>query len=252
MNHVNVIVLFGVKGSGKDTVGHYLHNEHNFAPDSFASPLKKMVKLAFPDFTEVDLYGPSAGRERQYAQYPKTDDCLKCGSVLFDNAKSPIGAELICTACGSTYPYDVNPRIALQTLGTEWGRRLYKDIWVDAAVQRVRAERLDWRKRLFGRNQTYFPPPGFAIEFENEPKFVFTDGRFANEQVRCAEMGATTVLLLRKLEESEDTHASEAELKTIPREKFDYVLDNRGTLEELPSKIEEMLKALRDPGPPHL
>lgn len=243
----NVIVLFGVRGSGKDTVGHYLHNEHDFAPDSFAYPLKKMVKLAFPDMTDEDLFGPSEGRERQYAQYPRgaQAQCMRCDHWLFENADASPGKEMFCRNCLITYPKFVNPRIALQTLGTEWGRRLSPNVWIDAAVSRVRAERLIWRKRLFGRDKDQRDmPAGLAIQFENEPKFVFTDGRFANEQARCSELGAHTVLLLRKLDESTDTHASEAELKTIPREKFDHVLDNRGTLDELPGLIEAMLKTL--------
>lgn len=246
----NVIVLFGVKGSGKDTVGHYLHNEHNFNPDSFASPLKKMVKIAFPDMTDEDLYGPSSGRETQYKQYPMGDACLFCNGRLVPNAdpvtKPPEGKELICSACSLTYPKYVNPRIGCQTLGTEWGRRLSPNVWIDGAMARVRAERLSWRKRLFGRDlaDKRGMPEGLAIEFENEPKFVFTDGRFANEQARCAELGAQTVLLLRKLDESTDTHASEAELKTIPRERFSYILDNRGGLDELPALIETMVQAL--------
>lgn len=68
-----IIVLCGIAGSGKDTIADILVNSHGFQKESFAKPIKEMVKLAYPDFTDYDLYGPSERRSRPYKQYPRTD-----------------------------------------------------------------------------------------------------------------------------------------------------------------------------------
>jgi len=219
---MEVLVLFGAKGSGKDTVGNYLAMRHGFMKASFAAPLKRMAKLAFPHFSDEDLYGPSKSRENQYRQYPMGSRCLKCDSPLADNGMGG----LTCTreGCITDYPKYVNPRIALQTLGAEWGRRLYEHIWVD---------------NLFLSLQSLRECPS------GPSRIVVTDGRFDNERARTSELGGKTVLLLRKLEEaSRSSHASERELTTIPLNKFHYVLDNRGPEEELPGAVDRMLRVL--------
>ena len=40
-----IIVLCGVAGSGKDTIADILAEKHGFHKESFAAPLKKMLKL---------------------------------------------------------------------------------------------------------------------------------------------------------------------------------------------------------------
>lgn len=235
---MQTIVLFGVKGSGKDTVGAMLRERYGFVTDSFADPLKRMAKIAFPAFTDEDLWGPSENRERQYKQYPMGDRCLKCNEYLYP----PLGdtspdSDLECTRCFIVYPRYVNPRIALQMLGTEWGRRLYEDVWIDNVFARVEAARQITHPLKIDR--VHYATPGYDYR-----PYVITDGRYPNEQARSAKLGATTVLLLRKLEESTSTHSSESSLKTIPREAFQYVLDNRCPLEELPALVDTMVKTL--------
>jgi hypothetical protein len=235
------IVLFGSRGSGKDTIGDYLVAKYGFTKVSFAAPLKQMVKIAFPDFTDEDLYGPSKNRENQYKQYPMGDRCLKCNSPLIENSNGGLS----CTqpGCINDYPRYINPRIALQTLGTEWGRRLYSMIWIDNLFSSIRQVHENWKARSFSDlNQ---PTTFTNAQSEPEPRFVVTDGRFINEQARSVELGGITVLLLRKLEDAaKATHTSERELLEIPRERFQYIFDNRCPLEELPSKIEEMMAQL--------
>jgi hypothetical protein len=223
------LILFGVKGSGKDTIGSLLRDRYGLITDSFADPIKKMVKIAFPDMTDEDLWGPSENREREYKQYPMGDVCLKCGSTLFDDDEG----RLSCAQpdCHMQYPHFLTPRIACQTLGTEWGRRLYTDVWIDNVFIRARRAHEAWKSVIA---QAHTPPPILVI----------TDGRYPNEQARCTKLGATTILLLRKLDESTSTHSSETSLLTISREHFQYVLDNRCPLEELPALVGSMMKDL--------
>jgi len=213
-----IIVLYGVKGSGKDTVGNLL-SPLGFNKESFAKPLKTMVKEAFA-FTDEDLYGTSSQREHQYTDYPFSGPCLECGTA---ELKPHLNGNLQCAGCLAVYPRYVTPRIALQTLGTQWGRRLYTNVWIDAAFSRISSA-----LRQSG-------PGG---------RWVITDGRFANELRRCKELGAFAVKLTRGLAGSTDTHASEAEFRSIPDHEFHYVLDNaRLSLDDLPSAVSVLINA---------
>lgn len=209
-----ILVLGGVRGSGKDTVGALLVNNYGFKKDAFANPLKEMVKKAFPAFTDEDLYGPSSRRETQYEEYPFSGDCVACGTRC-----ELLHHGWVCPRCSSSYPAYLNPRIALQTLGTEWGRRLYSEVWVDAAFRRI----------------------------QGQGNYVITDCRFRNEVQRSAASGAFTVKLTRGLDHSSDTHQSEAEFRTIPNSFFSYVLDNAAlSLAELPEAVAKMMEFMEN------
>lgn len=213
-----IIVLFGEKGSGKNTVGDLLSLQ-GFKQDAFANPLKEMAKIAFPAFSHDDLYGSSQNRETQYKEYPMAGQCLKCGEALEPNRKTEPGKELICSDrfCSRTYPAYVTPRIALQTLGTSWGRSLYEEVWVDS---------------LFGR-------------LGRDANYVVTDGRFENEARGARRFGAKAVRLLRGLGSSTDPHPSESSLRDIQPEMFDFDLNNTGPLEELPALVDRMMTKLK-------
>lgn len=210
-----IIVLGGVRSSGKDTVGALLVNYYGFKKEAFANPLKEMVRHAFPAFTDEDLYGPSKNRENRYKQYPFSGICVACGSTCDDYLD-----HWKCMNCGASYPDHVNPRIALQTLGTEWGRRLTPDVWVNAAFHRIAQD------------------PG--------SNYVITDCRFHNEVAVSHDHDAFVVKLTRGLKSSSDTHPSEAEFGTIPEHLFDYVLDNAELdLAALPDAVEHMMHAAK-------
>ena len=209
-----IIVLCGVAGSGKDTIADILAEKHGFHKESFAAPLKKMLKLAYPDFDDEDLYGPSANRNCQYMQYPITC-CPFCGGGLI---RGGIDKLRYCDEDNThdNIPDGLTPRIALQTLGTEWGRRLYIDTWVDACFNRME--------------------PGLD--------YAVTDGRFHHEVLRSNALGAITVRLSRGSAGSTSTHASESEFSKIPKRDFGLVFDNENVdLEELPAKVETLYTA---------
>lgn len=240
-----IIVLCGVRGSGKNTVADILIRDHGFFDEAFANPLKAMAQHAFPAFTDDDLYGPSKNRENQYAQYPFSGICVGCGIAcqeIVDTHKDGDGIRSehsgwTCVSCGMSYPQFVNPRVALQTLGTEWGRRLYTNVWIDAAFERIQKERAV-------RDVVYAGTP--APPLPRPTSWVITDGRFKNEVRRSRELGGITVLLTRGLQQSADPHPSEAELKTIDRKEFDYVFDNAMySLEQLPHEVERLLSHLK-------
>jgi hypothetical protein len=218
-----VIAFCGAAGAGKSTAGAYL-DKYGYTPISLAEPLKKMVKTAFPHFTDEDLYGPSEGRNRQYRQYPITS-CPWCGGALrtelYDGPNN--ARHCIVHPAHKYIPDFVSPRLALQTLGTEWGRRLYSGVWVNALVHGIST------------------PPADTC------RYVITDVRFINEVEGLAACGIPCVLLERN-NPRYATHANRVSLHdservdTIPPGMFRAVIDNRNlSLPQLYEKLEELI-----------
>lgn len=97
-------MLIGITGrasSGKSTVANLLVRNHGFAEVGLADPLKRICREVFL-FTDIQLWGPSSERDKPDTRYD-----------------------------------GLTPRRALQTLGSEWGRALYENVWVDNALRVV-------------------------------------------------------------------------------------------------------------------
>ena len=98
---IPVIALIGGMGSGKSTVATFLIEEFGATRMSFANPLKDMLRAL--GLTHKDLYGPPEHRAAP------------------------------CELLGGA-----SPRHAMQTLGTEWGRKLIgNSLWVNALRRRI-------------------------------------------------------------------------------------------------------------------
>lgn len=214
-----VIAFCGAAGAGKSTAGAYL-DKYGYSSISLAEPIKKMVKIAFPQFTDEDLYGPSAGRSRQYPQYPFSGVCLRCGFRC-----ELVGEQYECRHCEpeQVYPKFITPRLACQELGTGWGRALYSGTWIDALVHNIST------------------PPA------NTCRYVITDVRFINEVKDLTAHGIPCVLLNRnnprylRKKKREALHPSER-VDTIPLGMFHSVIDNRKlTLPQLFEKVEKSI-----------
>lgn len=94
-----IIGLTGAAFAGKDTVGHYLADMHEFERKAFADPIREALKGAF------GLNSSHFALERK---------------------------ELVVEWIGQS------PRQLMQTLGTEWGRaKVAGDIWCRAMEQRI-------------------------------------------------------------------------------------------------------------------
>ena len=94
------------------------------------------------------------------------------------------------------FPKGMTARVALQTLGTEWGRAMIDpDIWVKAAM----------------REAEYFLQAMPISKFSTpDSKVIFDDVRFANEAVAIRAAGGKVYRVVRKdFEVSNDTHISE-------------------------------------------
>lgn len=102
-----VIGFCGPIGCGKSTAARRLQSQHGFISEPFAGPLKKM----FASFLHLRGVPPAM-----------------VGRMLFGDLKE----------ASSHYLGGASPRRAMQLLGTEWGRALFSELWVDAWKDSVR------------------------------------------------------------------------------------------------------------------
>lgn len=175
-------MLIGLKGkklSGKDTTGKILAKEFGFTTIAFAEPLKQAAMIIF-DLSEDQVH----------------DQALK---------------EQVDPRWG------LSPRRILQVMGTEVGRQLCPNIWVERAMMRV----------------------------QKEPKtnWVITDLRFVNEAEAIKEAGGIVVEVQRPGAGTgnNEQHVSEQEQDHI---KPDYIISNDGTLEDLERKVKDLMDAM--------
>ena len=191
------IVLFGVSGSGKSTLGAGLHQNYGFHVTAFADPIKRAAKEIF-GFSDEHLFGHSTLRETPYEDFLFSGKCPTC-RTLCECRGGPDYWH--CPGCGNNYSRYITPRIACQTLGTEWGRQLCTHLWTTACFR----------------------------EMAPHHRYVVTDGRFWSELDASRAQGAFCVLLQRGLDASTSVHQSEAEVRDMGLRpgRFDLVFDNR-------------------------
>jgi hypothetical protein len=204
-----IIGIVGFIGSGKDTVADYLVNFHGFRRESFANSLKDAVSTVFGWDREL-----LEGRTKQSREWRETRD------------------EWWTTRLKK----DITPRYVLQYWGTEVVRKgFHDDMWVASLENRLRSSTDD---------------------------IVITDCRFPNEIKAIRSAGGKVVRIKRGAEpawfdeavsmnkgpsrnmnwalskqkiEKLKVHASET---AWVGQKFDIVLNNDGTLDELYNQIE--------------
>lgn len=176
-----IIGLAGPARSGKDSAADWLVRTHGFTRLALADPLRDMLELGL-------------GLEPRWLQ---------------DDKDQPI-------------PWlGVSARRLLQTLGTEWGRKLiHQDLWVLALHRRIQA---------------------LADETD---RLVISDVRFPNEAHWVRQHGALWHIDRRQrpgLSASAAAHSSEI---PITLQSGDDCIDNNGSLDQLYANVDESLAAL--------
>ncbi len=115
------------------------------------------------------------------------------------------------------------PRSLLQLIGTELFRdQIHPDVWVNA---------------LFA---DYKPTGEFNTIHDATiyPNWIITDSRFPNDTDHVTKLGGINIRVVRNIPKPEFEHFSE---KALDDYKFDHVIQNDGTLEDLIEKVREML-----------
>lgn len=272
-----LIGLVGPAGSGKDTIADHLVKKYGFVKMANADLLKRMAKLAF-DFTDEQLWGPSELRNAPDTRYPRehgplTEDfkCRVCG------AQVRLGVDLKVDALPQCY---LTPRFALQSLGTEWGRLCFENIWVGRLLglaQELQAGGCYYdAKSGIRRAGSWVNGP----EVKAKTNVVITDVRFKNEIEAIKAAGGKAVRVIRPIaatmaagedgvdilmshdawtlqgnaallaehtsvSASAGQHKSETELLGIPMDLFDHVFHNSGDLHVLKINTDRMMDVLK-------
>ncbi|EYR81919.1 hypothetical protein [Shinella sp. DD12] len=173
-NYPRVVALTGAAGSGKSTAADYLIRHHGYERVKFAGPLKDMCRAI--GMTESQIEGESK-------------------------------EEPAAMLSGKT------PRHAMQTLGTEWGRKcMGEDFWANLWLSRVKA----------------------ILAFDG--RVVVDDCRFPNEAEAVRKLGGV-IIKLEGRGGIAGTHASEAGCGT-----WDGVVVNDGGLVELYAGVDEAVR----------
>lgn len=210
-----ILGILGQAGSGKDTVADHLVKKYRFMKVALADPLKRICQEVY-DFSDEQLWGPSEMRNGADLRYPT----------------------------GRGY---LSPRVALQTLGTEWGRSMYANTWIDYG--------LEVADDILVRGMSYTAKMGVSDDglFQrliNRRKqgVVFSDIRFKNEVDQIRRRSNGFVIRVRRPGAigvvGVSGHASEEEQKTLTDSDFDYTVNNVGTLPQLYEEVDKMLKKL--------
>ena len=204
-----IIGIVGFIGSGKDTVADYLVNFHRFKRESFACSLKDAVSTVFGWDREL-----LEGRTKQSREWRETRD------EWWTNRLKK----------------DITPRYVLQYWGTEVVRKgFHDDMWVASLENRLRSGTDDiviTDCRFPNEIKAIRSAGGKVVRIKRGPEPAwFDDARSMNKGPSRNMNWALSKQKIEKLK----VHASET---AWVGQKFDVVLNNSGTIEELYHQIE--------------
>ena len=214
-------MIIGVCGfivSGKDTIADYLTNFHGFRRESFANSLKDAVSAVFGwDRTMLE------GRTKQAREWREQVD--------------PWWAERL------NMP-DLTPRYILQYWGTEVCRNgFHDDMWIASLENKLRTSKDDIvisDCRFPNEIKSIKEAGGIVIRVKRgpEPEW-YKDAADVNAGDKCMNWAlATKRMELRKI------HASETAWVGT---KFDFVLENNSTIDDLYKQVQALINPAQDP-----
>lgn len=205
-----IIGISGLAGSGKSLAAKYLKDYYSMIDIAFADPLKRIVRDIF-DFSEEQLWGPSEMRNKPDPRYPRPD-----GTFL-------------------------TPRMALQQLGTEFGRNCYPNVWIDYALRLAKTASENPAKFDYDKKLGLYPSDRSSNPIRG---VVISDLRFKNEVDVLNQSGASLIRLKRDqagLKGEAGLHSSEAEQLTIPDSSFNFIVVNNGDLGDLYHELRNVM-----------
>jgi len=208
-----IIGVCGFIGSGKDTVADYLTNFHGFRRESFANSLKDAVAHVFGwDRTMLE------GRTKQAREWREQQD---------DWWSNRLG-------------YSITPRWVLQYWGTEVCRKAFHDdIWIASLENKLRNSKDDIvisDCRFPNEIKSIKAAEGIVVRVHRGPEPEWYDTAVS---VNKGERGNMNWALSRAKMEDLKIHASETAWVGT---KFDVVLDNNGSIDELFSQVKDLVE----------
>jgi hypothetical protein len=204
-----IIGIVGFIGSGKDTVADYLVNFHRFKRESFANSLKDAVSQVFGWDREL-----LEGRTQESREWRETRD-----EWWTKRLKK-----------------DITPRYVLQYWGTEVIRKgFHDDMWVASLEHRLLNTKNDiviTDCRFPNEIKAIRAAGGHVMRIKRGPEPRWFDEAVSMNRGPARNMN--WALSKQKIEKLK-VHASET---AWVGQKFDVVLNNDGTIEELYQQIE--------------
>jgi len=255
VSKTNIVGISGHTASGKDTVADCFVEE-GYVKVSFSDPLKRFCSVVF-DFSEQQLFGESKQRNTTDKRYFKDSqqwaiaekEILAHGFAWIKQIRpDAYPGEALENYESLLYWFSklkekhpkLSPRVAMQLLGTEWGReKIGVDVWVrplhDTALKLLHGGgqvdvhyQYDKRKGIF---KTDTPPKYAGV--------VVPDVRFKNELDFCNRYGKAIIKVVRDetdefaLKTGVKQHPSEKEQKEFTSEDFSAILSNDASLGKL-------------------
>ena len=257
---MKILGIAGNSSAGKDTIANILVEKHKWQVVAFADELKRLCGRIF-DYDADTLFGEPANRNR-------TDP--RAANVLYWDL---VGDRVVQEArnmrdlfCGHVTPEEIidalmpllvefegrgdqlTPRHVLQQMGTEWGRKLWPDVWINRVKEVIQAIKEGSGYTRTGGLVT------FLLSLATPPGVITTDSRFPNEAEAIHAAGGKMLWVDASVRVPKDpklAHASEPERRDFrikwgdeERDLIDYDLDNNGSLSELTEKIDIAIRAL--------
>lgn len=221
----NLLGITGGKSMGKDTVAKIINTLHQkqYKTKRFADPLKRFV---------ADILGVSVEllEDRAYKETALGEE-WSYFETFSDRRRVYSSRDSIPTVPNTHFTKKYyTPRLLMQLIGTEVGRQVHENIWINA---------------LFA---TYKPIGDNLLEGEVRkvreedliyPKWIIPDTRFDNEAQAIKDRGGIIIKVQRDVDTT-DTHASE---KGVSDKYVDIVIDNNGSMEDLVEEVKTILYA---------
>lgn len=190
-----LIAFSGLKGSGKDTAAEVLVNEYGFTRIAFADGVRDAALTIDPIVPVASTYGKLDESFNARIACERLSDLV--AAFGWDKIKRDIP----------------EVRRLLQVIGTEFGRSIDPDIWIQALYNK-------------------FPDIGSP-----ETNYVITDCRFDNE-VKFVHLKGGDVCWIERPGLVSDGHASE---NPALKDKADFILHNDDVIEEFQEDVRFMM-----------
>ncbi len=142
------------------------------------------------------------------------------------------------------YENNLTVRECLQKIGTDCFRNLQQDVWVNYLLKTIKKFQSDPYNKYSPEKGIYKNNDVFDFLGKNE-NIVIPDGRFINEIEILRQHKAYIIRIVKDssgLSDEKGNHLSETEQNSIPDNKFDDIIENNGSLEDLYIKADRIIE----------